>query len=351
MIDTLAALPPGERRDWWLGAAAWLGVLVLYLLLEALWTRRRAGLAGWAVMRIMGLAAIAITLAAVWLPARAVSGFGGLAVFYGLLLTVAPVLWFGLHRLGGRIAGANIGVWLPLAISSLLIAAFPIWTWQAVMPAVQAAARDIGARGLPSGPSDPLPYEVGPVRAFNLPAVGMVLAQSMRARPDVRLTRVEERQFGRWPSEPPGTHPTWCRAGQDIHLMWAMGEPAPYLRLHWPDGVRSLRAEHTPQISALPVAEPFNLVFRPDGFDVPVPVPRTRVEVRLRTAAGAERVMPQLPPQAGEPPAGDCVLPGYRLEKAGDAGEVDAVVLSFHPHPGAARRRGVILRPGAPPYQ
>ena len=104
MMDTLMALPPGPRRDWWLGAAAWLAIVFLYFALEALWTRRRAGLAGWAVMRIMGLVAIGLTFAAVWLPARAVSGFAGLAVFYGLLFTVAPLLWFGLRCRGLKIA-------------------------------------------------------------------------------------------------------------------------------------------------------------------------------------------------------------------------------------------------------
>ena len=351
MMDTLMALPPGLRRDWWLGAAAWLAIVFLYFALEALWTRRRAGLAGWAVMRIMGLVAIGLTFAAVWLPARAVSGFAGLAVFYGLLFTVAPLLWFGLHRLGGRIAGAEVSIWLPLALSSMLIAAFPIWTLQFIEPAVHAAAREIGARGLPSGPSDPLPYDVGPVRAFSVPSVGIVLAQSLRARPAVRLARVEERRFGQWPSEPLVSHPDWCRAGQDIHLLWASGQPAPYLRLHWADGVRQLKAEHTPKLAAVPAAEPFAVNFRADGFDVPVPVPVGRVDVRLRTSSGAEHMMLQLPPQTGEPPAGDCLLPGYRFANPREVGEVDAFVLTFRLDPVAPPRRGVILRTGAPPHQ
>lgn len=351
MMDTLAALPPEQQRGWWLGAAAWLAVVVLYLLLEAGWTRRRAGLAGWAVMRIMGLVAIGVTFAAVWLPARAVSGFGGLAVFYGLLFTVAPLLWFGLHRLGGHIAGAKVSVWLPLALSSMVIAAFPIWTLQFIEPAVHAAAREIGARGLPSGPSDPLPYDVGPVRAFNVPSAGIVLAQSLRARPEVRLTRVEERRFGQWPTEPLVSHPDWCRAGQDIHLLWAAGQPAPYLRLHWADGVRQLKAEHTPTLAAIPPAEAFAVAFRPDGFDVPVPIPVGRVDVRLRTVSGGSHAMLQLPPPAGDAAAGDCLLPGYRLANAASLGQVDAFVLTIRPDAGGRPRRGVILREGAPPYQ
>lgn len=351
MMDTLAALPPAQRRDWWLGAAAWLAIVLLYLALEALWTRRRVGLAGWAVMRIMGVVAIVSTFAAVWLPARAVSGFGGLAVFYGLLFTVAPLLWFGLHRLGGHIAGAKVSVWLPLAVSSMLIAAFPIWTLQFIEPAVRTAAREIGARGLPSGPSDPLPYDVGPVRAFNVPTIGIVLAQSLHARPEVRLTLIEERHFGQWSKERMVSQRDWCRAGQDIHLLWAAGTPAPYLRLHWADGVRQLKAEHTPKLAAFPAPEPFMPTFRVDGFDVPVPVPIGRVDLRLRTASGAERVMLQLPPQAGELPAGNCLLPGYRFRNPGEQGEVDAFVLTYQSDPAAPPRRGVILRTGAPPYR
>ena len=56
----------------------------------------------WARVRLASAAILAITAASVVLPARQVSGMEALAVFYGLLFTLAPLLWFGLHWLAGR---------------------------------------------------------------------------------------------------------------------------------------------------------------------------------------------------------------------------------------------------------
>lgn len=72
------------------------------------WERRQfiaKGKGGsWRRVRIASLPIAALAAAIVIVPTRAVSGMESLAVFYGLLLTVVPVFWFGAHWLVGRFA-------------------------------------------------------------------------------------------------------------------------------------------------------------------------------------------------------------------------------------------------------
>lgn len=65
---------------------------------------RAAGKAGaWLRLRIASLPIGALTAALVVLPARSVSGMEGLAVFYVLLVVIAPVFWFVSHIGVGRL--------------------------------------------------------------------------------------------------------------------------------------------------------------------------------------------------------------------------------------------------------
>ena len=59
---------------------------------------------GWRRVRIASIPIAMAAAAIVWIPAQATSGMEGLAVFYGLLLTVAPAFWFAAHWLVGRSA-------------------------------------------------------------------------------------------------------------------------------------------------------------------------------------------------------------------------------------------------------
>ena len=59
---------------------------------------------GWRWVRIASIPIAMAAAAIVWIPAQATSGMEGLAVFYGLLLTVAPAFWFAAHWLVGRSA-------------------------------------------------------------------------------------------------------------------------------------------------------------------------------------------------------------------------------------------------------
>jgi hypothetical protein len=81
-------------------------VLALVLLIR--WERRRFHRVGkggaWLAVRLATIPIALATAALIVIPARSSSGMEGLAVFYILLITVAPVFWFCAHWLVGRFA-------------------------------------------------------------------------------------------------------------------------------------------------------------------------------------------------------------------------------------------------------
>ena len=81
-------------------------VLALVLLIR--WERRRFHRMGkggaWLRVRLATIPIALATAALIVIPARSTSGMEGLAVFYILLITVAPAFWFCAHWLVGRFA-------------------------------------------------------------------------------------------------------------------------------------------------------------------------------------------------------------------------------------------------------
>lgn len=77
--------------------------------------------AAWLPMRVASVPIAALTAALVIVPARAVPGMEALAVFYGLLLVVAPLFWFGAHYVVGRLVRPAL-----LFEESARIAALPV---------------------------------------------------------------------------------------------------------------------------------------------------------------------------------------------------------------------------------
>jgi hypothetical protein len=83
-------------------------VAVLALVLLIRWERRRFHRMGkggaWLPVRLATIPIALATAALIIIPARSTSGMEGLAVFYILLITVAPAFWFCAHWLVGRSA-------------------------------------------------------------------------------------------------------------------------------------------------------------------------------------------------------------------------------------------------------
>lgn len=295
MLEVWQALAPGERRPWIVGAACVLLAILLALLVESLFFRGRRG--AWLAVRLFSLPVAALTCAAVVLPARATSGMEGLAVFYGLLFTVAPLLWFGYHRLACRLARPALqpheGVWL--AFSGLAILAIPAAAVAFVHAGLTAAARDLSAGPhKASAGGDALPHQVAPARRFELEGIGLVFTQSLLAPPGLRLERVEVRGGVPLWNVVVGSQPTWCVEGGNVHFFWSASESATTLRLHWraADGAGG-KSEFMPRFgAAMPAVEPFTAVFDGSGVRTPVPVPRARVDLEVARADGSAYALP-----------------------------------------------------------
>ncbi len=94
---------------------------LIYLHWERRYFKARGKAGAWLAVRVATLPIAAVTAAIVILPAQSTSGMEGLAVFYILLLTIAPAFWLGSHWVVGRLAKP------PMVMSeSALIAASPI---------------------------------------------------------------------------------------------------------------------------------------------------------------------------------------------------------------------------------
>jgi hypothetical protein len=57
----------------------------------------------WLIVRLSTIPTALVAVALVLIPARSTSGMEGLAIFYLLLLTAAPLFWFGTHWAVGRL--------------------------------------------------------------------------------------------------------------------------------------------------------------------------------------------------------------------------------------------------------
>ena len=345
LIDALRFLPQEESATWRAVALAVVLVAAVVLWLEFAYFRRQRNAGGWLALRLVSLLLAPLTVFAVLGPTHAVSGMEGLAVFYGTLLTVAPLLWFGGHSLAGRVLGMGRGESSALALSGLLLFGVPLLAALNAIGPLEAAARRHEDR-LPTV-SEPLAHAVQAVRRFEMPGAGTVFAQSLIAPPGLRMERVDERVGDRWEDSAGISQSRFCRQGEDLHLLWSANEPTPWLRLHWVDADGQRHAAPHQPTPGQEAASPFEVGFRSDGFDVAAPVPRTRVSFALqRGDRGQWNHLALLNTvQQGESARDGCLMPGYRRVRWENEGPVQAVLLVFG-GAGAPLAKAEFTRPG-----
>ena len=334
MLDTLARLPPGSHGPWLRGAAGVAAAVGLLLWLERRYFARSGRAGSWVAVRLASLVAAPVAGLLLVGPARAVSGMEALAVFYLALLTVAPAVWFGAHWLAGRWVRPTLAPAerMALAVSGLLILAVPGSALLMAQSALQRAARAVGEQRILPADNPALDHQVGPLRAFDLPGVGRVYAQSLTAPPRVTLRRVEHRITSDWMDQDLA-HPTWCTDGQDLHLLWSAQERPPWLRIHWvaAHGV-VVRSEWMPDMAAAAalVPQPFRVDLRPDGLDPVVPIARSRMHLVLQKPGEAPTTQVLASARAaGEQRSTDCVLAGFSVWPPQPGRDLQQAVLRF----------------------
>lgn len=127
-------------------AAAALAAFVLLMR----WERRTFAAHGkahaWLIVRLASIPIAACVAALVLLPARRASGMMGLAVFYALLLTLAPLAWFGAHWAVGRLVrpAMPFGESARIAGSPVVFALVAAGIAQTLQPFAWSLARAMG---------------------------------------------------------------------------------------------------------------------------------------------------------------------------------------------------------------
>lgn len=328
--------------------ALWALVFVVILVGVALLLRaekrqyaRRGKARGWLWMRLLALPMLAVTGAAVILPARAVSGPEALGAFYLALFVLAPLVWFGLHLLAGRLQSPRFtrSESLGLAIGGLAILIVPAILVSMAQGPIFMLAHQARERGFEQAEAAPLAHVPTPVLHFRLGDAGALYTQTLQAPAGVHIERIRMQIGDNWRDTATMMHAYFCRDGEDVHLAWSAGtSPAP-LQLVWRDGQgRRHQAAYrvdTASLASLP-ARDFAVAWRDDGLDLPAPVSRTVVQLGWTGTDGAVRYRTLDTLQPGEDFDDDCVKAGYRRVAWQQEGPVAGLILRFHPPSPAA---------------
>ncbi|MBN8759617.1 MAG: hypothetical protein BGO61_04535 [Thiobacillus sp. 65-69] len=339
---------------WGLLFIVMLAGIALLLRTEKRQYERRGKGRSWLWMRILALPMLAISAAATMLPARAVSGMEALGLFYFGLLVVAPLAWFGLHLLAGRLQSPRLtrGESLGLAVSGLAVLLVPALLISSAQGPIHTVSYLAKIRAFDRTPESPLALTAQPVQLLRLGDSGVLYAQALTAPAGIRLARVEMRTGEHWHDTATLRYPLLCRDGNDLHLAWPEGmQPSP-LRIHWQDsqGQPHQARFETGNMPAGTARHDFALRWREDGFDLPVPLARDLLQIGWHHPVDGAlhyRSLDMLQP--GETFADDCVKPGYRRVAWQQEGPVSGVILRFHPPLPAApwqieyRRDGAVL--------
>jgi hypothetical protein len=280
--------------------------------------RGKAG--AWLWVRLASLPIGLLAAAAVWLPARAVSGPEALAAFYLLMFSLGPLVYFGLHWLAGRMATPALSAGESAAIggSGLLMVILPAllasmaspWVYQLGQGAEQAQ------RGLAT--ETPRPHRIQQPQRFLLPEIGEVFAEHWQAPPGVKVERIEWELGGRYLQTGDSIGSILCRDGEDFHVFRRAADPAPRWRMYWRDAAGSLqRSDWTtsPAEAATP-AVTLAPTWTQDGFAFPVRIPRDFVIVERRWASGKVSQSGPFDGQALPIPTDTCLPSPYRNRDA-----------------------------------
>jgi len=286
-----SAIPPVVAAVWALFA-----LLVLVAVFFVLRAERRpyvaAGQQGaWLAVRLATLPIVAVALAAVIGVSRQVSGMEALAVFYGMLLTVAPLLYFGLHMVIARLAGLRAGQGMSLAAVGLAILLAPAFA--AVPAQIAGFAAQHGWSKFETGRAEITQpaHSLAAAGRHLLPAGEELWSQHWRADAGVRSVEgMEVPPYGEVVA--PGGQPfrsfgSWiCRDRMDLHVTWpaSMGETT--LTVRWRDASGRLKASQLR--IARPASEPAPMAaqWTAEGVVLPVRPPRIAASTAWPKPAG-----------------------------------------------------------------
>lgn len=341
-----------EMWAWVLVGLTVLMAIGVILFLERRHFGRQGRAGNWLLMRLLGLfLLLPLTVGAVIMPARAISGMEALAAFYAALFTLGPFVWFVGHMLVGRLLRPTFskGESLFMGASGLLIVLLPALAMTLAQGPIFHARNSMTASAFKGAPVAPLPYSVGPVQRFELAGVGSIFAQSLLAPTGFVLERIDRKIGDAWHDTRSTTRTVYCREGQNLHFFWSTGEQLPELRFYWRHSDGRVHADFAPATGTAnaAAAREFRIAFRSDGVDPPAPIPRERTAMGY--FVGQEQLVyaSSTSLQPGESFDNDCIMPGYKRVAWESEGPPQAVALLFRPDVRAPVVRVEIRRPPA----
>lgn len=310
--DLFGGMPPTVLAIWSVFAL----VMVFAVLAGVLYERRhyaaRNKAGAWLFTRLSTLPIAVVTVAAVFLPSRAVSGPEALAAFYLLMFTAAPLVYFSLHLLAGYMAGLVRQDSLAIALSGLLMVLGPVLLAGQAQRWVFVLAREIdggGAAGSKFSPGEkkPPPHRVVEQQRFSLPEVGEIWTERWQAPAGVRVERVELDARGQYVEVDSASSNYLCFDGDDVHVFWHGAAPPAQWRMHW-RGADEVRAYSDWTMGApAAAAVEFTPEWLDDGFTLPVRVPSGMVTYRWMRENGSEDGNSVLVPRQGAGQRAACV--------------------------------------------
>lgn len=295
-IQSLQRVPASELSLW--AMVALLALVVIAVLIRAEGRHfRRLGLgSAWLKLRVATLPILAIALVAV-IVAYSATGIGGpeaLAVAYLVLLTVGPLVHFGLHMLLGRRLGLTRGQAAWIGFSGLLMIGSIPAVAGAVMPYLHVAVRTW--HGSETSPADatplaPSPYQRAAARRLTLPNQEEVWAMHYQAQAGTRLVRIDMQTNDYLVKDMLHMETaTMCRRDQDLHLMWPADRPLPTLHVFWKDAAgQELKSSWTLQAPET-AAEPFVVPWEATTLRLPTAVARSALSLAWERKGGSPRV-------------------------------------------------------------
>lgn len=283
----------------------------------------------WLLLRLATIPIALLAAVAVFLPARAVRGPEALGAFYLLLFTAAPLVYFGLHWMVGKIVGLPARDSASIGASGLAILIVPLLAAQFAHPYVFLLARAMqeGSRALTK--DKPAPHSVAAQQRFMLPEAGEVWTEHWLVPAGTTIEQIEFELNGRFVPAEGGSSGYLCRSGQDVHVLWQAAVAPPKWRVHWRTegggAARSVWTSTPPQTPAVP----FEIQWRPEGFAVPARIPRGIVALGRRFPDGRETsdTLNAVPFMPGRPPPDNCLPLEYRNPNA--AQELPLVAVTF----------------------
>ncbi len=287
----------------------------------------------WLWLRLWSLPILTLTIVVVLVPARIISGPEALAYFYIALFTLAPLVWFGMHRIIGPMLTPSLtkGESTGMALMGLMILIGPPIVIGMLQGPIFMTSRLLNERKFASADPAPLPLKAQPIQHFRLGEAGEIYTQTLRAPTGIRIERIDALLGGGWHDTKTMTHSYFCRQGEDLHLTWS-GRLPPPIKLFWGDGANERRqSEFRINVAAakdLP-ANDFIVGWRDDGIDLPVPIHRDNVQ--LGWISGDNLYYRSLNPlQQGESFENDCVMKGYSRVAWQEEGPIAGLIMRFY---------------------